>query len=794
MGINRPLMACVSNVPDPATGVLILSDITTGPSPNASDAAQSRARPLLMLVLGTSFCIASAWIPLQFAALGMIALGAGMMGSALVLLTLGVFRQRRMRRSLAHASRLIENDPSAVVIADAEGVILGLNTVAQNRFAPDDGKTGRSKSQYLYEMLRSRFANPGNIVYRLQKKAETNGHASDLVATRKGHVVVSAHQIDRKLFSWRLDDLVLPAAEGADSGTVPRLTVGRGGTILFMNAAARKMFGQRARSITHLTTAPVVHGQVTVLDGAEGKISCLVAEISLSGGRREILFLPPPEDQPQATSSDFDGLPVPLLKINTSGTVTRANSEALRLLGRDDARDVRLSDLMEGLGRPVTDWLTDAAAGRDQNPSEFLRISRSDKEVFVQVALKRVIESGRPALIAILNDATELKTLEAQFVQSQKMQAIGQLAGGVAHDFNNLLTAISGHCDLLLLRHDQGDADYGDLVQINQNANRAAALVGQLLAFSRKQTLRPEVLDLRDTLSDLTHLLNRLVGERVSLTLDHDPVLRTIRADKRQLEQVMMNLVVNARDAMPEGGEIRIKTEGLTLETPLKRDRAVVGPGDYVLVKVQDEGCGIAPDMLQKIFEPFVTTKKTGEGTGLGLSTVYGIVKQTGGFIFVDSVVGQGACFSLLFPVHAPVEEIEAAQEKPKEVAVAARPDAVVLLVEDEAPVRAFASRALRLRGFSVLEADSAEAALKMLEDPTVEVDVFVTDVVMPGLDGPTWVREALKKRPEVKVVFVSGYAEENFHDDQSAIPNSTFLPKPFSLVELTDTVYRQLH
>ena len=210
----------------------------------------------------------------------------------------------------------------------------------------------------------------------------------------------------------------------------------------------------------------------------------------------------------------------------------------------------------------------------------------------------------------------ELKTLEAQFVQSQKMQAIGQLAGGVAHDFNNLLTAISGHCDLLLLRHDQGDPDYADLVQINQNANRAAALVGQLLAFSRKQTLRPELLDLRDTLSDLTHLLNRLVGEKIELTLSHDPVLPAIRGDRRQLEQVLMNLVVNARDAMPDGGTIRIETERRLLLEPLKRDRAMVEPGEYASVKVSDAGVGIAQDSLQKVFEPFYTTKRTGEGTG----------------------------------------------------------------------------------------------------------------------------------------------------------------------------------
>ena len=395
-------------------------------------------------------------------------------------------------------------------------------------------------------------------------------------------------------------------------------------------------------------------------------------------------------------------------------------------------------------------------------------------------------------MLAVLNDATELKTLEAKFVQSQKMQAIGQLAGGVAHDFNNLLTAISGHCDLLLLRHDQGDQDYADLVQIHQNANRAASLVGQLLAFSRKQNLQPEVLDLRDTLSDLTHLLNRLAGEKVRLTLIHDPDLKSIRADKRQLEQVMMNLVVNARDAMPEGGDIDISTNTMTLETEFVRQRATVPAGEYVIVQVADQGVGISSDKLSKIFEPFYTTKRLGEGTGLGLSTAYGIVKQTGGFIFAESDRGRGTTFSLYFPVHRADKTARAAPQPPKAAVLARAGEGVILLVEDEAPVRAFASRALKMRGYQVIEADCAEEALELLKDDDLDVDVFVTDVIMPGLDGPTWVREALKKRPDVKVIFVSGYAEDSLADQQARIPNSVFLPKPFSLNQLAATVQEQ--
>ncbi|MCV2881243.1 ATP-binding protein [Actibacterium sp. XHP0104] len=509
----------------------------------------------------------------------------------------------------------------------------------------------------------------------------------------------------------------------------------------------------------------------------------------------------------------LDSIPVALIQLTPGGLVLNANRLARDLVGTISDQ-TPLSALVEGLGRPVQDWLSEVAEGRAANQSEVLKLARSDREMFVQVTLRK-LEGQQAGLVAVLNDATELKTLETQVVQSQKMQAIGQLAGGVAHDFNNLLTAISGHCDLLMLRHDEGDQDYADLVQITQNVNRAAGLVGQLLAFSRKQTLRPEMVDLRETLNDLTHLLNRLVGERVRLTVSHDPAVSPIVADKRQLEQVIMNLVVNARDAMPAGGEIRIETAMQQLTAEMRRDRAVVPVGDYVLVRVSDEGTGIAPDKLDKIFEPFFTTKKVGEGTGLGLSTVYGIIKQSGGFIFVDSTPGAGTCFTLYFPVRAaalgpgrarapdgPMPEltvprlaprVQAQHPTPPPELSGANSEGVILLVEDEAPVRAFASRALRMRGYTVLEAENAEQALDILETVQVEIDVFVTDVVMPGMDGPTWVARALTDRPETRVVFVSGYAEEDFAEVQARIPNSVFLPKPFSLNDLTEEVRKQM-
>lgn len=254
-----------------------------------------------------------------------------------------------------------------------------------------------------------------------------------------------------------------------------------------------------------------------------------------------------------------------------------------------------------------------------------------------------------------------------------------------------------------------------------------------------------------------------------------------------------MNLVVNARDAMPNGGGITISTEGHTVTETYTRDRVSVEVGSYVSIKVKDQGCGIPPDKVQKIFEPFYTTKRTGEGTGLGLSTVYGIVKQTGGYVFVESMLEQGTEFTVLLP-SAEIDSDPISEgfepELPKR---RAQEHGVILLVEDETPVRTFAARALQLRGYSVIEAACAEDALEILQDSQLKIDVFVTDVVMPGRDGPSWVKEALIDRPDVRVVFVSGYAEDSFEKHQAEIKNSVFLPKPFSLNELTDTVHQQL-
>ena len=733
-----------------------------------------------------------------------------LLGLLISALTLGILaitgtiarRQVQMRQRLLSEAvpLLISKDMTPAFLTNEDGVIAFANEAADERFLP-------TPENSIADRLSTVIANPDAVLFRLQTKAMAMASAREDIVTRAGQYRLSVARVGPLMFLWRFDDLVQASAKtekAVSSSSLPMLTAGKSGAVLYLNDAFRRLLEKRPRSVADVFGVDHIRsGDLHRIKTIDGTVDCIVAEISGSSGRREIYALPAPLGAKvggldTATASTgwaaIEEMPVPLMKISGHGDILASNREARLLLGVQSTEGRRMTELLDGLGRPVKDWIKETFEKRVGQASQFLEGKGERQDTVVQVTLKVVEEDETSHMIAVMNDVTELKTLEAQFVQSQKMHAIGQLAGGVAHDFNNLLTAISGHCDLLLLRHDQGDQDYGDLVQIHQNANRAASLVGQLLAFSRKQNLQPEVVDLRDTLSDLTHLLNRLVGEKVTLTLNHDPNLSPIKADKRQLEQVLMNLVVNARDAMPNGGTIQVVTENLTLHEEIERDRAFVPAGDYVVVKVIDEGQGISPEIMSKIFVPFYTTKRQGEGTGLGLSTAYGIVKQTGGYIFADSQVGQGTQFSLLFP-HHDVPVTEAVAVPPPAVApLREETDGVVLLVEDEAPVRAFASRALRLRGYTVLEADCAEAALELLSDPDLNVDIFVTDVIMPGMDGPTWVREALSDRPDTKVVFVSGYAEDAFGDDKSKIPNSVFLPKPFSLNDLTNTVHGQLH
>ena len=393
---------------------------------------------------------------------------------------------------------------------------------------------------------------------------------------------------------------------------------------------------------------------------------------------------------------------------------------------------------------------------------------------------------GSGNVILYLVDVTEQKVLETKFAQSQKMQAVGKLAGGVAHDFNNLLTVIIGFSDLLLMRHTAGDPSFNEINEIRQNGLRAANLVRQLLAFSREQTMQPKVLALNDALTELGQLLRRLVGEAVTVKMENPADLWLVHADESQITNAVINLVVNARDAMPKGGTVTIRSSNESVTGDMALGSAIMPAGDYVRIDVIDEGTGIAKEHIGRIFDPFFTTKPVGQGTGLGLATVYGIVKQTGGYITVDSDVGKGTTFRIYLPrwfgeAPAPAAEAPPARDMTGQD--------TILLVEDEEAVRSFAARALRVRGYNVMEAPGGEEALEIARTYDGVIHLVITDVVMPTMDGPTMVRALKRIRPETAVIFMSGYAEEAFRRNDENAADLHFLPKPFGLKQLAAKV-----
>ncbi|HXZ16360.1 MAG TPA: ATP-binding protein, partial [Roseiarcus sp.] len=505
---------------------------------------------------------------------------------------------------------------------------------------------------------------------------------------------------------------------------------------------------------------------------------------------------------------DLRAAEVRLARIFNSTPVTIAEVEAGGALLRPNAAFARLAPAAlkatQGDGRPSIFSLVNerdhphlraalAAAARGAGRIEPLDVTLEGAEparsarLFVSAA-DPASDEGASAIVFAL-DTTEQRALQENLAQSQKMQAIGQLAGGVAHDFNNVLTAIIGYSDLLLANHRPTDPSFQDIMQIKQNANRAAGLVRQLLAFSRRQTLRPQTLQLNDVLSELQMLLRRLVGEPIALDVVHSRDLWLVKADLNQFEQVIVNLVVNARDAMPDGGRITLRTRNIHPDECASFKDASVAPADYALVEVEDTGHGVPAEVKSKIFEPFFTTKEVGKGTGLGLSMVYGIVKQTGGYVFCDSEPGKGATFRILLPrlVEAEIEAPPAKQAAKPAADLTGR--GAVLLVEDEEAVRAFASRALTSRGYTVLEAESGVEALQVVEEAGHPIDLIVSDVIMPEMDGPTMLTELRRRGVEAKVVFVSGYADDAFARNLPEGQEFLFLPKPFTLKQLIETV-----
>ena len=498
----------------------------------------------------------------------------------------------------------------------------------------------------------------------------------------------------------------------------------------------------------------------------------------------------------------FESAPFGIATVTAKGTLARANPAFSQMVfGGIDGKDARALDVLcrdtdQDARALVEQSLTDALAGQaGLAPVDFVAGSKGEFGRRVYITPLMPSSGSREAAILYIVDTTEQKALEAKFTQSQKMEAVGNMAGGIAHNFNNVLTAIIGTADLMLQTHRATDAAHRDIQNIKQSANRAADLVRSLMAFSRKQTQKLEVLQLHDVVTDSRSMIKTSLGEKIDLkiSIGRDPWY--VSADRIQLEQILLNFAGNARDAMRDGGTLTIRTSNVSEREAQKLPYAGMPVAEYVLIEAEDTGVGMPPEVLSKIFEPFFTTKDIGKGTGLGLATVYGIVKQLSGYIFADSTVGQGTTFRVYLP-RAYVEneaDLPAKTAKKDFQPADLTGTATVLIVEDEDMVRSVAVRQLTRFGYKVLEAGNGLEALDVLEQHPGVVDIVVSDVMMPEMDGPAFLKEVRKTHPDLKIIFVSGHTNEAFKATVDEHEVFAFLPKPFSLPQLLAKVKEEL-
>jgi len=739
--------------------------------------------------------------------------GLFLAGVVAMLVAAFVLERRSMRSEVAIAplpvpdfglaAAVLNLSRDAAALSDASGRLLSANAAYRTRFGdllPDRvGKGEDAQSQ-----LKS-----------LRSAAWRDGQASDpSVALRGQPAPVKVERVGARgdLLLWRFDrgePDVLATLVKRISGLEGELFARSGVLAAAVDAhgqivSANRMFAERAIGATlgdqKLNFADLVTASddsLHLVSEGEGAPPMRLVHVPVdadAGDGAGLMLLIDRVEPSQPDSANVQALlellPLGLALVDRDGRFLTMN-KAFKTAGgiTDDHATVYPGDLVAKEDKAaVADAVRRNARGPAMSRDLPIRLNAQPGEpVALTVAGLRGL--GDAAVLILLKDNSEEAKLKRQVAQATKMQAVGQLAGGVAHDFNNILTAIIGHCDLMLMRHTPGDSDYDDIQQIKSNSNRAAGLTRQLLAFSRQQTLRPQVLQLPDVVSEVSHLLKRLLGETVQLALKHGRDLFPVRADPGQLEQVIVNLAVNARDAMAAkgGGTVTIQTYSVKANQVAELGSDILPVADYAALSITDSGSGIAPNILGKVFEPFFTTKEVGKGTGLGLSTVYGIVKQSGGFIFADSKVGEGTCFTIYLPAH------EAEAKTPK-ARLPAKPtehelwgSGTIMLVEDEHMVRTVTERGLTRHGYTVMSASNGEEALELLASGE-HVDLLISDVVMPVMDGPTMVRTARKDRPDLPILFMSGYAEEQLRNSID-IDNVAFLPKPFSMIELAEAV-----
>ena len=753
-------------------------------------------------------------------------------GAAAVLAATGYRALRRLSAAVERESAavlnlnaIIDSDPDALFLQSPDAATVVVNGPMRTLVsAVDGGGEDRPGPAAVEAWLTSLAGIPPALLESLRRGAHQTEADAWLVAERAADGKGAGYEISVRPLGaagrlWRVHRLGGDTADGAKSwsggaerhalsSTAGLYSLNDAGQFVYMNPTMAEWIGRDEADVfggglsmheilaTESSDDPMKPG-INVLtivrpDGEHRDFQTLTAVVKGQTGA-EIYGVArpigPAGSHAQRFQRLFHEVPVGVALVDLRLCIGDCNA-AFRELVADD----------EAPGRKLTDYVADSEKGVIARQLQSILDRRSSAKSF-EVKFKGGREGvasifaghleddeGRvTGLVLLAIDVTEQKNLEAQLAQSQKMDAVGQLAGGIAHDFNNVLTAMIGFCDLLLQRHRPGDQSFADIMQIKQNANRAAALVRQLLAFSRQQTLQPRLLNVTEVLAELSNLLRRLLGEKIELNMVHGRDLGLVKSDQGQLEQVIINLAVNARDAMPSGGRLTIETGNVLSNKPRQAHGEMMPAGEYVQISIRDTGIGIPAENFARIFEPFFTTKEVGSGTGLGLSTVYGIVKQTGGYLFVDSPGdGKGAVFDIYFKrQHA--DTAAADRGAPDEIAADLTGGGTVLLVEDEDPVRLFSARALRNKGYKVIEAKTGEAALELL--PGGEFDLLVTDMVMPRVDGSQVIREARKQMPDLPVICISGYTEESVLKEVESLDNLRFLSKPFSLKQLAGAV-----
>lgn len=803
--------------------------------------------PPIPLVLGIALALAASVVMVWIVAgsgLVAIAFGGGLLTIILALLLAARVKPEPEDTAVALpdwavTAAAIENRRRAVVVLDRANRLTCANSTYEAWFGSDatpqeiafDAKGKRAFADAMKQAWREGFAEKSGLdlaadARRFRVRFERVGRGEDFLVIRFAEIVhQQSHEglVDQlagpfgTVMSRAGIEMALVAPDGIVESATPGFSERALGTagkplkgkefvqLLRSDDRDRIFFaseGQQGtpQTLVHIALDVADDDKVSTAAEAPSLMMLIDSGVGIGGGWQANGNAAIPQLESLLTA-----LPLGLALTDRDGRFLFANKAFLSAVRRDKQGITQFpSDLVVREDKAaIADTVRRFAKGITASGDMAVRLA-SDPEEPVSIGLAGIRGLGSAAVLLSIRDSSEETRLRRQVAQATKMQAVGQLAGGVAHDFNNVLTAIIGYCDLMLLRHTPGDSDYDDIQQIKANSNRAASLTRQLLAFSRQQTLRPVVLQLPDVISEVSQLLKRLMGEKVEIAVRHDRELGLVRADPQQLEQVIINLAVNARDAMqtyadrlgrPDlKGRLTIATRRVSARDVRKMGIDIMPADDYTLLIVQDTGGGIASEHLPKIFEPFFSTKDQGKGTGLGLSTVYGIVKQSNGFIFADNVGasnGQpaGARFSVYLPVHkGELPEARRAPEledpRPSEWSGGGK----LLLVEDEDMVRAVAERALKRAGYQVTSARDGEEGLGLVANGDVEFDLVVSDVVMPAMDGPAMARAIRNVKPRLPILFMSGYAEEQLRNDID-IENMHFIAKPFSVQQINAKV-----